>query len=181
MKSIYWCFKGLRPSQHQISPHYKNGGNEERDRRLQVVKLLTALSYCVGGSSLFAVFLQLIVIDGIVFYSKRFGSAHKPFFTDRQVIDGCAWWVRDLLGWSVGPSAGSPTITNTTHQHLLLSDACQRKNLVQRKMQTKKSESFQNSFLFVLSFCSYFVKSVSFQKSCFIVFLFSASLSSSSR
>ena len=26
------------------------GGNEERDRRLEVVKLLTALSYCVGGS-----------------------------------------------------------------------------------------------------------------------------------
>ena len=38
--------------------YYKNGGNEERDRRLQVVKLLTALNYCVGGSSLFAVFLQ---------------------------------------------------------------------------------------------------------------------------
>ena len=34
-----------------------NGGNEERDRRLEVGKLLTALSYCVvGGSFTFAVF-----------------------------------------------------------------------------------------------------------------------------
>ena len=32
------------------------GGNEERDRRLQVVKLLTALSYCVGGSLACSVF-----------------------------------------------------------------------------------------------------------------------------
>ena len=29
------------------------GGNEERDRRLQVVKLLTALSYCVDSSFMF--------------------------------------------------------------------------------------------------------------------------------
>ena len=45
-----------------LDPHYKNSGNEERDRRLQVVKLLTALSYCVGDSSLFAVLLQLSLI-----------------------------------------------------------------------------------------------------------------------
>ena len=29
------------------------GGNKERDRRLQVVKLLPALSYCVGSSFFF--------------------------------------------------------------------------------------------------------------------------------
>ena len=31
-------------------PHYDKGRNEERDRRLEVVKLLTTLSYCVDGS-----------------------------------------------------------------------------------------------------------------------------------
>ena len=35
---------------------YWKGGNEERDRRLQAVKLLTALSYCVGSSFYFFVF-----------------------------------------------------------------------------------------------------------------------------
>ena len=34
----------------------RNYGNEERDRRLQVVKLLTALNYCVGGSYILSVF-----------------------------------------------------------------------------------------------------------------------------
>ena len=35
---------------------YEKGRNEERDRRLQVVKLLTALSYRVGGSLICSVF-----------------------------------------------------------------------------------------------------------------------------
>ena len=38
---------------HNITRAY---GNEERDRRLEVVKLLTALSYCVGGSFICSVF-----------------------------------------------------------------------------------------------------------------------------
>ena len=33
-------------------------GNEERDRRFQVVKVLAALNYCVGGSYILSVFQQ---------------------------------------------------------------------------------------------------------------------------
>ena len=39
----------LRRFAPNSAPHYLKGSNEERERRLQVVKLLTALSYC-GGS-----------------------------------------------------------------------------------------------------------------------------------
>ena len=71
------------------------------------------------------------MIDWIVFFLSDLCQHRNLFFSDRQVVDGCAWWVRELLGGSVGPWAGSPTIANTTHQHFLLSDACQRNNLVQ--------------------------------------------------
>ena len=42
------------------APHCQKGGNEERDRRLQIVKHITAFSYCVGSSSIFCV-LPLIL------------------------------------------------------------------------------------------------------------------------
>ena len=38
------------------APHYYKGGNEERDGRLPVVKLLIASSYCTGGSFISPVF-----------------------------------------------------------------------------------------------------------------------------
>ena len=54
---------------------YKKGGNEERDRRLQVVKLLTALSYRVGGSLICSVFQHLCY--GMAFTVKGCVSAKK--------------------------------------------------------------------------------------------------------
>ena len=44
----------------RFPPHYVKGGNEERDKRLQVVELLTALSYCVGSS--FISFVSALVL-----------------------------------------------------------------------------------------------------------------------
>jgi len=88
---------------------------------------------------------------GSFFFKSDLCQHRNLFFIDRQVVDGCAWWVRELLGGSVGPWAGSPTIANTTHQHFLLSDACQGNNLVQwvvlqwvvsRKKKKKKKGSF---------------------------------------
>ena len=55
--------------------YIKKGGNEERDRRLQVVKLLTALSYCVGSSF---TFLCCRISFRIAFNVKRCVSAQKP-------------------------------------------------------------------------------------------------------
>ena len=54
---------------------YQKGGNEERDRRLQAVKLLTALSYGVGSSS---IFLCSSINFRIAFTVKRCVSAQKP-------------------------------------------------------------------------------------------------------
>lgn len=56
-QDLYICF---------ASPAYaytwsllcKNDGNEGRHRRLEVVKILTAMIYCVGHSSIFTVFQQ---------------------------------------------------------------------------------------------------------------------------
>ena len=58
------------------TPHYWKGGNEERDRRLQVVNLITALSYCVGSSFCFR----------IAFTVKRCVSAQKPW-----IVAGWVW------------------------------------------------------------------------------------------
>ena len=57
------------------APHYYKGGNEERDRRLQVVKLLTAFSYCVVVPSFV---LCSSISLGIDFTVKRRVSARKP-------------------------------------------------------------------------------------------------------
>lgn len=44
--------------------HYKKGGNEKSDRRLEVVKVLTALKCCFGGS-----FVSVFPQPYIVIYS----------------------------------------------------------------------------------------------------------------
>ena len=53
---------------------YRKGGNEERDRHLQVAKLLTALSCCVGSSF---IFLRSSISFRIAFTVKRCVSAKK--------------------------------------------------------------------------------------------------------
>ena len=49
----FFCLKaidGLGPFAPSALPHCQKGVNEERNGRLEVVKLLTVLSYCVGGA-----------------------------------------------------------------------------------------------------------------------------------
>ena len=58
----------------RFPPHYVKGGNEERDKRLQVVELLTAL--LAFGSSF--IFLCSSISFRIAFTVKRCVSAQKP-------------------------------------------------------------------------------------------------------
>ena len=77
--------------------YYQNGGNEERDKRLQVVKLLTALSYCVGGFSLFAMFLQLSLIGSFCILSDLCQHRNLFWFMGKYRLVGvrCGLWVRE--------------------------------------------------------------------------------------
>lgn len=43
---------GSLPTPLLQTPHYNNGGNEQCDRRFEVIKLLTALSSCISSSSI---------------------------------------------------------------------------------------------------------------------------------
>ena len=65
MVMMVWIFENMP---------VKKCENEERDRRLEVVKLLTALSYCVSGSF---IFLSSSICLRIAFI-KRCVSANEP-------------------------------------------------------------------------------------------------------
>ena len=54
----------------------KKRGDEERDSHLGMVKLLTALSYCVVGGTFFLCLLGISI--RIAFNIKRCVSAEKP-------------------------------------------------------------------------------------------------------
>ena len=59
MKALFFLGNPRRKNQFRASRFVrliKKCGNEERDRRLEVVKLLTELSYGVSGSFIFSVF-----------------------------------------------------------------------------------------------------------------------------
>ena len=63
------------PTQIAINLSYEKCRNEERARRLKVVKLLTALSYCVSCSSIYlSASISLIIAVTV----KRCASAKKP-------------------------------------------------------------------------------------------------------
>ena len=91
--------------------HYLKGENEDSGRRLQVVKLLTALSYCVGSSF---TFLCSSISFRIAFTPKRWASAQKPaivavwvWVSGRGLLVG--EWV--VVGWVVLPLfSGSPSV-----------------------------------------------------------------------
>ena len=73
------------------SYYYLKGGDEERDRRLQEVKLLTALNYCVGSSIIFCV-PALLVLGSLSLLS----DACQPRTLNRGWVGMGGWvWVVD--------------------------------------------------------------------------------------
>ena len=66
-------------------PYLLEGGNEERDRRLEVVKFLTALSYCVvGGSFIFCV--PVLVLGSRSLFSDACQCRNFESW-----LGGCGW------------------------------------------------------------------------------------------
>ena len=90
-------------------------GNEKRDKRLEVVKLLTALSYCVDGSFILSVFSISIMIASLLS-----DACQRETFNRGWV--GMGWWVSGfLLG----------VYKDTTHRkHFLVKPCASVQNLV---------------------------------------------------